>query len=116
MSKLEELKPNAAARGILPDGLATVVSVQWFGSEALGAVLARIADRFNAIEVVNVPELVERVLRKNGFLTHYRHGGNDRSEHGRHMRLPAEVGGATREHFLNRMRRQDEQSSNRASI
>ena len=35
MSKLEELKPNAAVRGILPDGLATVVFVQWFGSEAL---------------------------------------------------------------------------------
>lgn len=35
MSRLEELKPNAAMRGILPDGLATVVSVQWFGSEAL---------------------------------------------------------------------------------
>ena len=35
MSKLEELKPNTAVRGILPDGLATVVSVQWFGSEAL---------------------------------------------------------------------------------
>ena len=35
MSKLEELKPNAAVRGILPDGLASVVSVQWFGSEAL---------------------------------------------------------------------------------
>ncbi len=35
MSKLEELTPNAAVRGILPDALATVVSVQWFGSEAL---------------------------------------------------------------------------------
>jgi SNF2 family DNA or RNA helicase len=35
MSTLEELKPNAAVRGILPDALATVVSVQWFGSEAL---------------------------------------------------------------------------------
>src|SRR6058998_3114613 len=35
MSKLEDLKPNAAVRGILPDGLVTVVSVQWFGSEAL---------------------------------------------------------------------------------
>jgi len=35
MSKLEELKPNAAVRGILPDGLASVVSVQWFGSEPL---------------------------------------------------------------------------------
>jgi len=35
MSKLEDLQLNAAVRGILPDGLVTVVSVQWFGSEAL---------------------------------------------------------------------------------
>jgi SNF2 family DNA or RNA helicase len=35
MSHLEDLKPNASIRGILPNGLATVVSVQWFGSEAL---------------------------------------------------------------------------------
>ena len=35
MSKLEELQPNAAVRGILPDSLVTVVGVQWFGSEAL---------------------------------------------------------------------------------
>ena len=35
MSTLEDLKPNAAVRGILPDGLVAVVSVQWFGSEAL---------------------------------------------------------------------------------
>lgn len=35
MSKLEDLQPNAAIRGILPDSLVTVVSVQWFGSEAL---------------------------------------------------------------------------------
>jgi hypothetical protein len=35
MSKLEQLTPNAAVRGILPDGLVTVVSVQWFGSEAV---------------------------------------------------------------------------------
>jgi len=33
--KLEDLQPNAAVRGILPDSLVTVVSVQWFGSEAL---------------------------------------------------------------------------------
>ena len=32
---LEQLQSNAAIRGILPDGLVTVVSVQWFGSEAL---------------------------------------------------------------------------------
>ena len=35
MSRLEALQPNAAVRGILPDCLVTVVSVQWFGSEAL---------------------------------------------------------------------------------
>ncbi len=34
-TRLEDLKPNAAVRGILPDCLVTVVGVQWFGSEAL---------------------------------------------------------------------------------
>jgi superfamily II DNA or RNA helicase len=33
--QLEQLQTNAAIRGILPDALVTVVSVQWFGSEAL---------------------------------------------------------------------------------
>ena len=33
--QLEDLQPNAAVRGLLPDCLVTVVSVQWFGSEAL---------------------------------------------------------------------------------
>jgi len=33
--RLEDLQPNAAVRGILPDSIVTVVSVQWFGSEAL---------------------------------------------------------------------------------
>ena len=32
---LEDLQPNAAVSGILTDGLVMVVSVQWFGSEAL---------------------------------------------------------------------------------
>lgn len=35
MIPLEQLQPNAAIRGIVPDALVTVVSVQWFGSEAL---------------------------------------------------------------------------------
>src|SRR6202795_4874822 len=35
MATLEELRPNASIRGIIPDCLVTVVSVQWFGSEAL---------------------------------------------------------------------------------
>lgn len=33
--RLEDLHPNAAVRGILPDQLVTVVSVQWFGTQAL---------------------------------------------------------------------------------
>jgi SNF2 family DNA or RNA helicase len=35
MAKLEDLQPNAAVRGILPDASVTVVNVRWFGSEAL---------------------------------------------------------------------------------
>src|SRR3990172_7875295 len=35
MSRLEDLQPNAAVRGILPDALVTVVSVQWYGEAAL---------------------------------------------------------------------------------
>ena len=35
MMKLDQLQPNAAIRGIIPDAPVTVVSVQWFGSEAL---------------------------------------------------------------------------------
>jgi len=35
MIKLEQLQPNAAVRGIVPDALITVVNMQWFGSEAL---------------------------------------------------------------------------------
>ena len=33
--KLEDLRANATIRGVLADSLVTVVSVQWFGSEAL---------------------------------------------------------------------------------
>jgi superfamily II DNA or RNA helicase len=35
MTRLEDLQPSAAVRGILPEQVVTVVSVQWFGSEAL---------------------------------------------------------------------------------
>ncbi|MCS7101621.1 MAG: DEAD/DEAH box helicase [Burkholderiaceae bacterium] len=35
MARLEDLKPNAAVRGILPDAAVTVVGVQWYGSEAV---------------------------------------------------------------------------------
>ena len=35
MAALEDLKPNASVRGVLPNGVVTVVSVQWYGSEAI---------------------------------------------------------------------------------
>ena len=35
MGRLEDLTQGTSVRGILPDGVVTVVSVQWFGSEAL---------------------------------------------------------------------------------
>jgi SNF2 family DNA or RNA helicase len=35
MIHLEQLRPGAAVRGILPDSLVSIVSIQWYGSEAL---------------------------------------------------------------------------------
>jgi SNF2 family DNA or RNA helicase len=35
MARLEDLQPNTAIRGILPDCTVTLVNVQWFGSEAV---------------------------------------------------------------------------------
>jgi hypothetical protein len=35
IATLEELRPNAAVRGILPDELVTVVNTQWFGDSAI---------------------------------------------------------------------------------
>src|SRR3954470_11497890 len=35
MTRLEDLQPQTALHGILPDCLVTVVTVQWFGSDAL---------------------------------------------------------------------------------
>jgi hypothetical protein len=35
VARPEDLKPNCAIRGVLPGGLVTVVSVAWFGSDAI---------------------------------------------------------------------------------
>src|SRR5438105_4828715 len=35
MSRLEEITPGAAIKGILPDSLVSAINIQWFGSEAL---------------------------------------------------------------------------------
>ena len=41
MAALEELKPGCSIRGVLPGGIVTVVSVQWFGSDAIELLRAR---------------------------------------------------------------------------
>lgn len=35
MTHLEDIRPGATVRGILPTGLVTIVNVQWFGSDAI---------------------------------------------------------------------------------
>ena len=35
MMRLDDILPNTSIRGILPDGIVTVVNVKWYGSEAL---------------------------------------------------------------------------------
>jgi SNF2 family DNA or RNA helicase len=61
--KLEDLKPDAVVRGIAPDGLVTVVSVQWHGSDALTLVYrtgdGKVADRLLYREDEPTIELVE---------------------------------------------------------
>ena len=37
----------------------------------LGAILTRVTDRYNAVEIVNVPGVLEQILRANGFLAFY---------------------------------------------
>ena len=44
---------------------------------SLAAVLARITDNLNAVEIVKVPSAIERVLRKNGFLLAYGYSAVD---------------------------------------
>ena len=39
----------------------------------LGAILARVADEFNSVEIVEVPSRVKEILQKNRFLTRYRY-------------------------------------------
>ena len=47
----------------------------------LGAVLARIADGLNTVEIVAVPDPVKQVLRKNHFLTQFRYEPLDDVHH-----------------------------------
>lgn len=56
MARLEDLQPNAAVRGILPECLVTVVSVQWFGSEALELTYTITVTKNEILYSLNKPE------------------------------------------------------------
>ena len=43
----------------------------------LGAVLARVMDDFNSVEIISISKDVERILRRNRFLTYYRYESID---------------------------------------
>ncbi len=64
-----------AAAGLFADRLQLNMSrVSFFDANMaapLGAILAQVADKFNIVEIVAVPDEVEQVLRKNQFLTNY---------------------------------------------
>lgn len=50
----EDTTPNTSIRGVLPDGLVTVVSVQWFGlavhPSAVGSLLHQIIAVYEAMQ------------------------------------------------------------------
>ena len=47
----------------------------------LGAILVQVADEFNIVKIVDVPDKVEQVLRKNRFLTNYWYEPLDDADH-----------------------------------
>lgn len=76
LSGFEELGRLAAATKDLFAGKLTLdfSSVGFIDANMaapLGAILARVSDELNHIEIVSVPKPVEQILRKNGFLTSY---------------------------------------------
>ena len=47
---------------------------KWFDADmcaAFGAILYSLGDRLNEISLIHIPHRVERILSKNGFLSHY---------------------------------------------
>jgi hypothetical protein len=64
MSKLEQLTPNAAVRGILPDGLVTVVSVQWASRRSCAN--SKRSDFNSDIGPAPHPEIVARTRAHGG--------------------------------------------------
>src|ERR1700730_1685289 len=58
MATPEAPKPNSTLRGILPNGAVSVVTVQWYGSEAIeDALFSRIQDLFALSVTVTLYDL-----------------------------------------------------------
>lgn len=57
MSRLEDIKPNAAVRGVIPDALATVQAVKWIGNTAV---------ELTYKDPAGVPDNVVRIVTENG--------------------------------------------------
>ena len=48
--------------------------VQWFDADMcapFGALLYRLSEQLNTVELINIPQAVTRILSKNGFLSNY---------------------------------------------
>ena len=74
-TKLEDLQTNAAVRGIVPDALVTVVSVQWFGSEALELTYKDPAGRVANVLLYRHDEPRIEVVEKDGGPRHTKQEG-----------------------------------------
>ena len=66
---------SAATKDLFADELTLDMSrVKFFDAHMaapLGAILARVATQLNLVEIASVPNRIEKVLRKNKFLTHF---------------------------------------------
>lgn len=62
--KLEDFQNNAAIRGIIPDALVSVVSVQWSGTEALKLTYKKSSGKLLACRQL----YTERLQTHSGYL------------------------------------------------
>ena len=59
---------------IFDDIVIDMQTTKWFDADmcaAFGAILYSLGDRLNEISLIHIPQGVERILSKNGFLSHY---------------------------------------------
>ena len=65
----------AQTKGIILDDIEIDMrATDWFDADmcaAFGAILYSLGNRLNEVSLVHIPQRVERILSKNGFLSHY---------------------------------------------